>query len=104
MERVKKLLAYLNASPDDSFLQHALALEYIKDGKDGEARALFEKIVERDPLYIGTYYHLGKLLERNGDINAALHWYRKGMDAAKTLNSKKAYHELEAVWEELNDE
>ena len=104
MERVEKLLAYLNASPDDSFLQHALALEYIREEKDEEAKALFENILKRDPFYIGTYYHLGKLLERSGDINAALNCYRRGMDAAKTVDSRKTYHELETAWQELNDE
>lgn len=103
-ERVEKLLAYLNASPDDNFLQHALGLEYVREGKDEEARALFENILKRDPFYIGTYYHLGKLLERRGDIDAALHCYHKGMDAAKTIDSRKAYHELETAWLELSDE
>ena len=30
MSRIEKLLAFLETSPTDSFLQHALALEYIK--------------------------------------------------------------------------
>ncbi len=104
MERVDKLLAYLNVSPNDSFLQHALALEYIKEGDDGKARFLFEKILSRDPSYVGSYYHMAKLLERNGEIQAALDWYGKGMDAAQAVNNMKAYHELEAAWEELNYE
>ncbi len=104
MERIEKLLAYLNTLPNDSFLEHALALEYIKAGKDQEARSLFEQILEREPSYIGSYYHLGKLLERNGDINAALQWYQKGMDMAKAVENNKAYNELQAAWEELNHE
>ena len=104
MERVEKLLAYLNVSPNDSFLQHALALEYIKEGKDGKARFLFEEILKREPSYVGSYYHLAKLLERNGETQAALVWYRKGMDAAKAVNNRKAYHELEAAWEDLSYE
>lgn len=104
MERVEKLLAYLKVSPNDSFLQHALALEYIKEGEDEKARLLFEEILKREPSYVGSYYQLAKLLERHGEIQAALDWYRKGMDAAKVVNNMKAYHELEAVWEELNDE
>ena len=34
MERIEKLKEFLRASPADSFLQHALALEYIKTGDD----------------------------------------------------------------------
>lgn len=104
MERIEKLLGYLNVSPNDNFLQHALALEYIKKGKDTEARKLFNEILERDPSYIGSYYHLAKLLERNGEIMAALQWYRKGMDAAKEADNMKAYHELHVAWEELSYE
>ena len=32
--------------PGDNFLQHALALEYIKIGRDGDARLLFESILD----------------------------------------------------------
>ncbi|HRN54826.1 MAG TPA: tetratricopeptide repeat protein [Agriterribacter sp.] len=104
MERVEKLLVYLNASPNDSFLQHALALEYIKEGEDKKARFLFEEILEREPSYVGSYYHLAKLLERNGETGEALHFYRKGMEVAATLNNMKAYKELQAAWEELSYE
>lgn len=102
MERVQKLLAYLNVSPGDSFLQHALALEYIKEGKDEKARFLFEEILKREPSYVGSYYHLAKLLERNGEVPASLDCYRKGMDAAKAVSNMKAYHELQMAWEELS--
>ena len=104
IERTERLLTYLKVSPDDCFLLHALALEYIKEGRDEEARELFEKVLEKDPFYIGTYYQLGQLLERKGDVQAALHCYRKGMDAAKAVKSRKAYNELQAAWDELNHE
>ena len=67
MDRIEQLQVFLKATPDDSFLQHALALELIKRGDDNDARILFEKILQREPGYVGSYYHLGKLLERAGD-------------------------------------
>ena len=69
MERIDKITAMLRENPTDSFLQHALALEYIKLGKDGEARKLFESLLNADPGYIGSYYHLAKLLERIGETD-----------------------------------
>ena len=69
MSRIEKLLEYMKTSGKDSFLQHALALEYIKIGNDEEARKLFNEILLREPTYIGSYYHLGKLLERVGDYD-----------------------------------
>ncbi|HMU58268.1 MAG TPA: tetratricopeptide repeat protein, partial [Chitinophagaceae bacterium] len=80
MERIKQMLVDM---PEDSFLQHALALEYIKLGDDGQARQLFETLLNREPGYVGSYYHLAKLLERNGKEAEAVKVYEKGMEEAK---------------------
>ena len=101
MERIEKLKEFLRASPTDSFLQHALALEYIKIGEDSSARVLFEEILTRDPDYIGSYYHLAKLLERTGEQEMAILWYEKGMTAAKKSGDQHAYNELQMAYEEL---
>ena len=103
MNRIEKLVQYLQATPNDSFLQHALALEYIKAGNDPEARDLFETILERNPDYVGSYYHLAKLLERNDDIDLAKVWYEKGLAAAKAAGDTHSYNELQAAWEDLLD-
>jgi hypothetical protein len=50
---------------------------------------------------VGTYYHLGKLLERNGDSNAAIKVYEKGMEEAKKAGESHAYGELKGAYEEL---
>ena len=102
-ERVTKLKAFLQANPADNFVQHALALEYIKDGNFREARQLFEAILNRDPGYIGSYYHLGKLLENNGEKELAIQWYGKGMAAAKKAGDNHAYNELQAAYDDLID-
>lgn len=101
MERIEKLREFLRASPSDSFLQHALALEYIKAGDDTAARLLFEEILARDPGYIGSYYHLAKLFERTNDQEAAMLWYEKGMAAAKAAGDQHAYNELQMAYEDL---
>ena len=101
MDRIKKLEKFLLANPQDSFIQHALALEYIKSGDDKTARGLFEELLEREPSYTGSYYHLGKLLERNEEIDAAIRWYVKGMEEAKRAGENHAYGELRGAWEEL---
>lgn len=104
MERIDKLLLFLKDSPTDSFLQHALALEYIKEGADEKARELFEAILAREPGYSGSYYHLAKLMERQQDYAAALDWYKKGMDVTKQAGDKKAYNELRSAFDEINEE
>jgi len=104
MERIEKLKEMLAGQPGDSFLQHALALEYIKAGDDGQARFLFEQILAADENYIGSYYHLAKLLERNGETAGAIRWYEKGMLKAKAAGDRHSYNELRAAYEELADD
>ena len=72
MSRIEKLLEYIKQNGKDSFLQHALALEYIKIDRDEEARNVFNELLLREPTYVGSYYHLGKLLERAGNFEKAI--------------------------------
>ena len=101
MDRIQKIKDFLIQQPNDSFLQHALALEYIKLGNDEEARILFEQILTRDPAYIGSYYHLAKLFERNQQHEDAIKVYEKGMEEAKKAGENHAYGELRSAYEEL---
>lgn len=101
MDKIERLNEYIQSDPTDSFLVHALALEKIKKGEDAEARKLFEEILTREPEYVGSYYHLGKLLERTGEPTLALEWYQKGMEVAKIAGDKHAYNELQAAYEDL---
>jgi Tfp pilus assembly protein PilF len=101
MERIQKLLEFLKQSEGDSFLQHALALEYIKIGNDKEALRLFTNVIENDPGYVGSYYHLGKLYERLGETDKAIEVYEKGMLEAKNAKDNHSYNELMGAKEEL---
>ncbi|MEN9381854.1 MAG: hypothetical protein RI940_735 [Bacteroidota bacterium] len=101
MNRIEKILEFLNQQPKDNFLRHALALEYIKIGEDLKAKDLFIEILEETPDYIGSYYHLAKMLEKLQDKTAAIEWYEKGMAAAKLAKDDHAYRELQAAYEDL---
>lgn len=101
MDRINKLKEFLKKQPDDSFLQHALALEYIKIGNDEDARLLFERILKNDPNYVGSYYHLAKLLEKIGDEQAAISVYENGIIAAGQVGDNHAKNELQMALDEL---
>jgi|SRR5947209_3476788 Tfp pilus assembly protein PilF len=101
MDRIERIKQFLLQQPNDNFLQHALALEYVKMGNDGEAKKLFEQILERDPSYIGSYYHLAKLHERNQQVEEAIRVYEKGMQEATKAGENHAYGELRSAYEEL---
>ena len=91
----------LKDNPQDNFLQHALALENIKIGTDAEAETLFRNILDKDPSYTGSYYHLAKLLERQERIEEAVKMYEKGMEETKKAGDQHAYGELRSALEEL---
>jgi predicted Zn-dependent protease len=103
MEKIEKLKSFLVSSPGDPFLNHALALEYIKMGNDSEAKILFLRVLDRDPSYIGSYYHLARLFERAGETANAKDWYEKGMIAAKGAGDGHSFNELRAAYEDLTD-
>lgn len=101
MNRIEQLLSFLQESPDDNFLTHALALEYVKAGDDDAALRQFQSNRERNPGYIATYYHLGKLYERLNQTKQAIETYSKGMEEAKNAGDSHAFSELRSVYEEL---
>ena len=98
IERIKEMLA---ANPGDSFLQHALALEYIKIEEDEQARHLFENLLQGDENYVGSYYHLAKLLERNDRTEEAKVVYERGMLKAKESGDLHTYNELKTAYDHL---
>ncbi len=49
MNRIEKIIEFLNQQPKDNFLRHALALEYIKIGEEQKALDLFIAILTETP-------------------------------------------------------
>ena len=100
-DRLTKLIAMHGQMPNDCFLNHALALEYIKLGDDVQASVYFNNNLATDAAYIATYYHLGKLQERAGETDAAIKTYEAGIARAKAQNDLHTYNELQAAYEDL---
>lgn len=101
MNRKEQILRFLETQPDDAFLNYALAQEYISEGLDDKAEALFLKLTDQQPEYIATYYHYGKLLERKGAKDSAMEMYRKGIAIGQKLRELHAVSELQSALLEL---
>jgi len=101
MDRIEKLKAFIAQNPLDHFSMHALAMEYVKLGDDPAAKGLLESILAADPGYTGSYYHLGKLLERMGDKEGSVSVYEKGMAEAKKQGDNHAWNELMGALENM---
>jgi Tfp pilus assembly protein PilF len=95
MDRLDQLLQFYDEDPDDAFTRFALAQEYLNQGEVAKARAFFEELVETDPDYVGTYYHLGKLYEQLGRTDDAIATYQHGIEVAREQRAQKDLSELQ---------
>jgi tetratricopeptide (TPR) repeat protein len=102
--RILQLLKMLDDSPTDCFLLHALALETIKKGDLTEAQNLFERVLSYNPNYVGSYYHLGKLLEQKNKKTKAIETYEEGIKIAAIQNDFHSLNELRGALNDAMDE
>jgi tetratricopeptide (TPR) repeat protein len=98
--RIEQLKSFLNADPEDTFTRFALALEYVKAGDDKSASELFTSIIKKNPACTGVYYHMGKLLERNGKPDEALKVYTSGIEVCSAANDLHSLQELQQAMAE----
>jgi tetratricopeptide (TPR) repeat protein len=101
MSRIEQLLVFLKDSPEDAFLNYALATEYVGLGDDDKAELIFRTLLDKHPDYIATYYHLGKLLERKAEKEEAILIYEKGIEKAKKSSERHSLSELQSALLEL---
>ncbi|HHP7237043.1 tetratricopeptide repeat protein [Longibacter sp.] len=94
-DRLDQLLDFYEEDPDDNFVRFALAQEYLKRDQPEKALALFEELVDTDPDYVGTYYHLGKLYEQLGRTPDAIETYDQGIEVARDQRDTKNLSELQ---------
>jgi tetratricopeptide (TPR) repeat protein len=101
--RLEQLQNMLQASPGDAFLVFAIAKEYEKNGALQDALLHYERLAEKDPEYVGLYYHYGKLLERLNKMDEALSVYKKGVDTALRAGDRHAAAELQGALMEIEE-
>lgn len=99
--RIEQIKQFLLNSPNDAFLNYALAIEYISIGNDEDAQKIFEDLINTQADYYATYYHLAKLYERRGERLKAEKMYKRGMEICTSLNERHAYNELRTALDEL---
>jgi tetratricopeptide (TPR) repeat protein len=102
-ERLRQLLAFASESPDDPFIQYALAMEY-RSEQPQEAKRIFGELLHHHPDYLPTYYQAAALCEQQGRTEDALKLYQAGIELAIKQNDRGALKELRAAYELLIDE
>ncbi len=96
--RLSKLLDFLESDPNDPFILYALATEYNAQNDKEKAYSFYLQLTDQHPDYVGTYYHLGKLLEKDGQQEKAIEIYQKGMQVARNKRDMHAFSELQGAY------
>ncbi len=104
MERISRLKTFIDKYPADLFSRHALAMELIKLEQHAEAIVVMNDLLNVDEKHVGTYYHLGKLLEKMDDPEQAVAVYEKGIAIARKINAGNDLRELTGALAHLKDE
>jgi len=99
--RIEQIKAFLKDSPEDSFLNYALAIEYIGLQDFKGAKALFEKLLINAPDYTATYYHYGKLLLKEGEKEKAMEIFTTGIKHAEQNKELHTTAELRSALNEI---
>lgn len=102
--RIEQIEEFLKEDPIDSFMNYALALEYIKENELDSAIEQLVKTKEIDPDYKAVYYQLGKVYESIGENEKALESYSLGMNLTKNDPNRKTYMELKEAYNLLLDD
>ncbi len=96
--RLAKLLEFFENDPNDSFILYALATEYNSLNDIEKAFNFYLRLLNDHPNYVGTYYHLGKLYEKQGEKDKAIDVYQKGMLIARSKRDMHALSELQGAY------
>ncbi len=103
-DRLAELLKFVQEDPNDPFLYYAIATEYVRRDDTEQALQYYRTVHKQFPSYLGTYYHLGKLLEKLGQREEAVDVYREGIDVASTARDRNALRELKEALVEITGE
>ncbi|MEM6630951.1 MAG: tetratricopeptide repeat protein [Bacteroidota bacterium] len=104
IDRIHQLMAFLEKDPTDRFTLYSIAYEYLKREKLEEAENFFKKLKNIDPLYIGLYYHLGKIYQQKEQWDEAISTFEEGIDVANQISDNHALDELKRAIQQVNDE
>jgi tetratricopeptide (TPR) repeat protein len=101
--RLHYLTQLLESSPNDAFVLFAVAKEHESTGNDEQALHFYRRLATADPDYVGLYYHLGKLYERQQKPQEAILTYKKGIEISRNAQDRHAMSELQGALLNLED-
>lgn len=101
MDRVAQIKQLLVSSPQDVFLNYALAMEHMSAEDESQAIIQLELVKSIQADYLPLYYQLAKCYESLGNTTKAIETYEQGMSVADAAKDRKTFNELRSALEEL---
>jgi predicted Zn-dependent protease len=101
MNKIAMLTDILTHNPADAFARYGLAMAYASEGRETEALAEFDRIIEHTPDYVPAYQMSAQQLlkaNRTDEASARLH---AGLAAAARTNNTHAASEMQAMLDDL---
>jgi tetratricopeptide (TPR) repeat protein len=99
--RIEQIKAFLKDTPQDAFLNYALAIEYIGLDESDKAKSIFIQLLDWHPDYTATYYHHGKLLLKEGKKEDAISIFNIGIKKAELQKELHTAAELRSALNEI---
>lgn len=101
MSRREQLEKLLQADPGDTFLQYALAMDFISAGQTEDGLERLRAVIRRDPAYVPAYFQQGQVLARLGRLEQAREVLTLGIAAAQQASDTHAEREMREFLESL---
>lgn len=102
MPKREQIQELLKNEPHDVFLQYALAMAYLSEGKFDEGVQQLRIVVEQHPDYVAAYFQMGQQLAGNQENEPAADIIRRGIEAARRVGDDHAEMEMTGFLETLS--
>lgn len=97
----KALEDMLNNGNDNLMLRYTLGNLYLKDGNPELAVIHLKKALDHNSEHSASWKHYAKALMENGDNEAAINAYEKGIEVAETVGDIQAAKEMKVFLKRL---
>jgi tetratricopeptide (TPR) repeat protein len=101
LTRLEKLQGMLQDSPEDPFLNYAVAMEHVSGGRTEDALAAFGRVLTIDPNHSAAWFQQAQLQAAAADFTGARESATRGVAAAKVQQDQHAVEEISGFLESL---
>ena len=101
MDKIAALTEILSQNPADAFARYDLAMAYAAEGREREALAEFDAIIERTPDYVPAYQMSAQQLLKAGRTDDARARLEAGLAAAARTGNAHATSEMQGMLDDI---